>query len=108
MTSKFTDFILRLAEDATFLAEFSERPAEVARAAGLSAAEQAILANPTPAVLSQAILNEISRDDDGDATTVIVITYTYTRVKETTLLPESSKELISRLRRLSTLYRSTE
>ena len=110
MTSKFTDFVLRLAEDPRFLAEFSERPGEVARSAGLSSAEQAILANPSPALISQAIVNEIARGgDDGDAVTVIVITYTYPRVKETALaLRESTQELVSRLRRLSNSYRGRQ
>jgi len=109
MASNFTDFVLRLAEDPRLLAKFSENPIEVIRSAGLTDAEQAILTNPTPALISQAIINEISRaPDDGDATTVIVITYTYTRVKETTLaVRESSNDLVTRLRKLSANFKDS-
>jgi hypothetical protein len=101
MASKFTDFILRLAEDPKVLSQFQENPMEAAKAAGLSAAEQSILDNPTPALISEAILSEIAKIDDPEAATVIVITYTYTRVKEADLVSRlSSENVIERLRRL--------
>lgn len=101
MSTRFTDFVLKLAEDPTLLTAYQEDPLAAARSAGLSPAEQSILVNPTPTIVRDAIVQEIGRTGAGvdEASAVIVVVYTWTR--STGLVANPTPSVVDRLRRLS-------
>jgi len=101
MSTRFTDFVLKLAEDASLLNTYQADPLAAAKAAGLSPAEQSILVNPTPKIIRDAIVKEIGRTGAGgeEASTVIVVVYTWTSSSGFAANPTPS--VLDRLRRLS-------
>lgn len=101
MSTRFTDFVLKLAEDPALLNAYQEDPLAAAKTAGLSPAEQSILVNPTPKIVRDAIVQEIGRTGTGvdEVSAVIVVVYTWTRSSGIVASPTPS--VLDRLRRLS-------
>lgn len=63
MAERFTEFVLKLAEDPQQLARFREDSAAAMNAANLSPAEQVALLSGNASVIRQAITADISADD---------------------------------------------
>lgn len=101
MSTRFTDFVLKLAEDTSLLNAYKEDPLAAAKAAGLSPAEQSILVNPTPKIVRDAIVQEIGRSGAGvdEASAVIVVVYTWTSSSD--IVANATPSVLDRLRRLS-------
>lgn len=66
MAERFTDFIIRLAEDPKALDEFRRDPDSALKRADISPAEQSILASANPAIIRDAIVADIGKNG-GDA-----------------------------------------
>ena len=73
MAEKFTKFILTLAEDPKELGRFQANPDQVAKEAGLTPAEQAVLISRDSITIRDAIITDIGLELGAAASNVTII-----------------------------------
>lgn len=89
MAERFTDFVLKLASDPRAVQQFKSDPDAEIKRAGLSSAEQAVLASGNPALLREAIAKDIGKAGGPEAAAewVIVVVWVKSETIEQTRQP---------------------
>jgi hypothetical protein len=74
MAEKFTEFMMSLAQDPQALSAFKARPEAAIKAAGLSAAERAVILSKDPSLIRKALTTDVGRlASESEGVQVIVV-----------------------------------
>lgn len=97
MAERFTDFVLKLAQDPKSLEDFRKDPDQAIKRTGLSPAEQAILASANPALIRDAIAADLGSGRPEAAAEWVVVVVWVKRPAEALTTPQF-RDLANRLR----------